>query len=680
MKNKYVLIWILAVFGNIAQEKVVAIFPKTVAEFEFNTELAIEDAQQRVAKIIALDHSKRTFANTACALDRAEAFSDFATICGVTRAIRLLQTDKLMEEAVHKSFAQLRDVKIELFDMNKQLYEAFKAYCKGNAKIEKLTEEQQYFLQERMKMFEQDGLGKDELTFIKIQALKKDLVALGLTFEKNITQDSRAVVVQFEELQGINQDFINTLEKTENYSYFLKTDRPTVSRVLATCDVASTRKQLFLAFINRGYPKNKEILEAIIKKSDKLAKLLDFTSRAHLDLDSQMAHTPERVQKFIDDVLNKIKKKANKEFELLVHDLPESVLLTKDGKIQPWDIYYARAKYKKKNVGASKSKHSEYFVLEDTIEKMFVIFQEFFGITFKQESVSGLWFNDLNLITARRTSDNLLLGYIIADLHPRKNKYDNACVEHIIPGLHDEHGLEHPATCILIMNLPKSHNGKPTLLSIGQVTQLFHEFGHVVHELLGRTSLASFAGIRVKTDFIETPSQMIENLIKNRNVLKRISCHYKTSKPLSEEEIDAIVSSQAHFVGQRITEQLLLTQLSLDCYGDGAFKNLDALFQAAHEKILNNHAFSPENHKWASFLHLIGHGPKYYSYLWSEVFAIDLLKTIENKGLLCSDIGEKYVQSILSKGGSRDPNILLKDFLGREPNQEAFLDNIGLYE
>lgn len=230
----------------------------------------------------------------------------------------------------------------------------------------------------------------------------------------------------------------------------------------------------------------------------------------------------------------------------------------------------------------------------------------------------------------------------------------------------------------MIANFPKSTATKPSLLKRGDVQTFFHEFGHALHALLGRTHTASLAGTNVKRDFVEMPSQMLEEWLTDASILKELSCHYVTGKQLPDELIERILSLKHFDSGSFVQRQLMLSLLALELYKDGEHKDIYALYKELFNRTRHFVAYEPEDHMYASFGHLTGYGAKYYGYMWSKVFALDMFDEIKKQGLLNPVIGKKYVTEVLAKGGSQDPDEMLKNFLGREPNQKAFLRDLGL--
>ena len=637
----------------------------------------LKEAQNQLDQIIVIPDDQRTFSNTANALDRVIGLSNAAIAEHIYKRLELLSPDEAVRNAAHKAVLQLRDFWIDQIMNNKKFYQVFKVYVEGNAKNESLNVEQRYFLIETMKDFERAGLNLPDEKLKQVKKLQKELTALGLVFGRNIAQDNRTIAVPRTALAGLEDDFIDNLKRTDDGLYILGIDYPTNFNVMEYCSVEDTRRQLYREFNNRAYPVNEDILKQIIAKRDELARLLGFSSYAQLDIDSQMAKTPERSRQFITDLIDKAKDKVKEEIEQLTATLPASVELTADGKIKPWDFDYLKAMYKKAQFDLDERVIAEYFPMEKTIIELLDIYRQFLGVDFQEVLTKGLWHDDVKVIKVLSKDQSKLLGIFLLDLYPRPNKYSHASHRTIVPAVYGNENYI-PNVSVVIANFPKSTPTKPSILTRNNVRTFFHEFGHALHALLGRTMLASFAGTNTKTDFVELPSQMLEEWLWDKAILKKISGHYKTGESLPDEMIDKIIKLKRLTSGSFVRRQGYLSLLALDYYKEGAQKDPYQIMKQLHEEMIKNILFEPENHFYSFFVHLTGYGAKYYGYLWSKVFALDLFDEIKKHGLLNPVIGQKYIREVIGKGGSQDPNELLFNFLGREPSNSAFLKDMGL--
>lgn len=656
--------------------RVTHLFPKTISEIEEIKVNAIKNAEQDVNAIIAVPADQRTYANTFGKYDQARIHFDIAQ--RRIRIIGFVSPDSALRNFSDKISIELSNFAVDFFTYHLGVYAVLQEYAQNNAKKEQLSDSQKYFINETLRAFQRAGSKLSVEKRLQVATLVKELIVLEQEFEKNIADDTSFIAVNRDELAGMDEDFIETLEKTQEGKYKLGIDYPTYSMIIMFCTISSTRKQLYEKYVNQAYPQNKYILEQALAKRDELAHLLGYQSYAYLKLSEEMVKTPERAQEFIDSLLPKAQEKEGQEFVELIKDLPPSVTLTQDGKMQPWDVNFSSEYYKRKKYNYDERIVSEYFPLETTIKGLFNIYESFFDLDMEYQPIKDLWYEDVSLIKIYRKQDRQLLGYIFLDLYPRPNKFSSACEITVVPATKNNDGTINPAVAVVLANFPKSTPNKPSLLKLDDVVTFFHEFGHAIHTILGATTVASFSGTKVKQDFVEMPSQMLEYWLSDRAILKMVGKHYQTGEPLPDTIIDAIITLKNFNSGAYVTRQLFYAQLSLTLFGPGVHKDIDALLRQIWEKSLLFTKFDTDNHMYASFGHLMDYGPRVYSYMWSRVFAADLFYHIKKYGLLNPEIGIIYTQKVLAPGGSIDPNELLRNFLGREPNQKAFLKDMGL--
>lgn len=655
----------------------VRLFPNKPAFIEQQAKSYIRTAKKQIKKILDIDDAERTFTNTAKALDNLERLSDLSILSQLLEVIELLSPVKAMRDAAHDASIKISQALIDMFS-DKKLYQAFKAYVEGNAKNEDLNHEQRYFLEQAMIGFKRGGLELDDEMLERVKEVKKELTSLTLDFDKNIAEDNRTIELTKQELDGLPDDFIAALKLTSHGTYIVGIDYPSYFPVMQQATKSDTRKKMYHASNNRGYPANEELLKKIIAKRDELAQLLGYQSFAHYELAEQMVKSPERAQAFLDDLIKRADLKEEQEFQVLLKDLPEGVILTEDGKMQPWDFAFVQDRFKKRNFDIDEEKISEYFPVEETIKGLLSIYESFLSLRFEEAQIYGLWANDVRCLKVFEKDSGQLIGYLLLDLYPRANKYSHAAHATILASTYDKDNRPNTAISVIMANFPKGRGNKPPLFKRDDVKTFFHEFGHAMHALLGRTHLASFAGTAVKRDFVELPSQMLEEWMWDRDILKLISSHYETGQEMPDDLIDRILAMKHIATGAFVQRQGALSLLALDYFLEGANKDVRQIAQDVQSTIAKNIAYAPDTNFYASFGHLSGYGSKYYGYLWSRVFALDLFYEIKKHGLLDPVIGKRYIDKVIGRGGSDDPDNLLRDFLGREPNSDAFFKDMGL--
>ena len=507
--------------------------------------------------------------------------------------------------------------------------------------------------------------------------MKKDLAELTSAFELNINKDKSFILVDAAGLDGLDADFIAQLQKDESGKYKLTCDYPTYFNVREHCKSESTRRELYRAFKNRAYPVNMQCLHDMIFKRDELARKIGFQNFAALDIDSEMAKTPERVEIFLKNLLEKSLKKANQEKGEFVKSAEGAVKVDASGRINPWDIEFSESCYKKKHFNIDEREIAEYFPVDHALNAIFQIYQNFLGLKFDISKPAWAWHDSVKLIKIYDAQTSVLRGYLFLDLYPRANKYSHACLYPIVPASFDATGNIHPSVDMMIANFPKATAYKPALFTFKDVETFFHEFGHAMHSVLAAARLAGGIGV-VKTDFVEVPSQMFEEWVYEKDVLKLVSKHYKTGQPLPDEIIQKLVDLKIFDSGMFVSRLCWQSRISLECFKDGKEKDTDLIVKTLAQKMLNYRNFDETTHRQASFGHLAGYNAKYYSYLWSKIYSLDLFNEIKRRGLMDPAVGRDFVDKVLAKGGSTDPNQLLKDFLGREPNDKAFLQDLGM--
>lgn len=653
------------------------LFAVSAADIPVLADRYIEQAKQQIQKIIDIPAQQRTFENTMLAFDRLGIVSNldvFGAVCGMLKEV---SPDAGVRNATREAVMKLSSFSVDWIVGNVDLYQAIKSYAQGNAKTETLRADESYFIEEVMKDFKRAGLDLPAEQRELVKKVQKELIDLSLVFSSNIANDNTQFELKKEDLAGMSDEFISGLKHTDHGTYSVGVDYPTYFPIMENCTVAATRKLLYEGFHNRAYPVNVSVLESIIAKRAELARLLGFKSYAHLDLDKQMVKTPERAQQFINDLLVKLNKKEQAEFELLTKNLPASVHLTADGKMQPWDMSFVQNMYKKNNLAVDDEKLSEYFQLEATLSAMFTLYENFFGVRFQPVEASGFWHPEVKLVKVLDAQTGALLSYMLLDLYPRANKFSHAAHFGVLPGFVDG-GQDWPAISFVVANFSKSTATKPSLMLAKEVSTLFHEFGHAMHHILAKTQLASFAGTATRHDFVEVPSQMLEEWLWDAQVLKQVSKHYKTGEPLSDEFINKIIALQQFDRGWFWQRQSFLSSASLAYFLPGTGADLDTTWRTLYSKIVRHVAFDANTHQYTSFGHLTGYGARYYGYMWADVLALDVFDHLKEQGLLRPGAGKAYVEHVLSKGGSREPEDMLKDLLGREPNNAAFLKHAGL--
>lgn len=650
--------------------------PESITEY---AQKVITETEKALQAIIEIPVSSRTWNNTAKVLDTICGHSHLSAAIRVFYALNSVHPDKNIRDTAQDAVQKIEHFMIDNISNNKKLYDAFKEYAENNALNEQLADDQRYFIKETLDDFVRSGLALEDNQREILSEKKKELATLTMNFDRAIADDQTKIQCTKEELDGVDELFLAQLPQ-EQGMYILGMDYPTYGNIMGYCRSEETRKKMDRAFNNRAYPQNESVLKRIIALRNEIATMVGFDSFADYDLADQMVGSSKKASHFIDDLLATAQTKIAHDIELLKNNLPIGVTLDEHGLIKPWDLGFIVSEYKKNHYALDERVVAEYFPMESTIDALLDIYRKFLSIDFVVQSIQGLWHSDVQLISVYTQDRSKLIGYLLLDMYPRPNKYSHAAHLGVVPALQATDGQKASIGVGLVMaNFPPSTQERPSLLKRSDVQTFFHEFGHALHYMLGATKIASYAGTNVKRDFVELPSQMLEEWLYDPIILKMVSKHYKTQEPLSDELITSIVSLKQLATGLVFVQrQSIFSKLALAYFAPGEDKDPYQIWNAICKENMKGIAFDLESHFYCSFGHLTGYGAKYYGYLWSKVFALDLFDTIKKHGLLDPVIGKRYVDYILAYGGSKDPNELLRMFLGREPNSKAFVKDLGL--
>ncbi|MBS0636601.1 MAG: hypothetical protein JSS12_03745 [Verrucomicrobia bacterium] len=580
-----------------------SLFPKSVEEMDAMFLSAKAKAAEELEAIYAIPKDMRTFDNTVRALDRVKATCDIPFTAIST--IAMVHPDQAMRQNAEEIAFLFDEFMIDSFEH-------------GDWEFDNLSAEEQYYLL--------DISGPDDP---RVKKLDKKISSLAAKFYSNIAADKSTLQVTRDELLGLDEKFIDSLERNGEL-YILHANRPTHDTVLSKCHIESTRKNFYHIYANRAYPENLEILGKIIKKRQKLANLLGYTNYAELDIENQMAASPDRVRRFLEE-----KNRAA---------LSDALTFWKDKKVQPWDSLYLADQYKMEHLQVNHDKVAEYFPFKKTLEGMLSIFGKFLDMQFTIVETHNLWHPDALLVEAR--DEHGVVGHIVFDLFPRPDKYTHC----ICLGINSS-----PPVAVVVANLT------PTLLSHSQVITLFHEFGHAIHALTGKSTMPTRCGNNTVHDFVEVPSQFFEQFASDSEILTQLSSHYISGEPLSQDIINRLVMAKKLNDGSSgtLSAEICYSLISLELFSENRESP-----EVIQQRIMPWLIPDREDHSLCTFEHLIAYGAKYYSYPWSRILAEELFSYVKTHGGLQDPaMGRRYLEKIVGKGGSLSPDHLINSFL-----------------
>lgn len=657
--------------------KVIKLFPRSVVEVDELANRAQEEFKKSVEQIKSLRAEERRYKNTFGAFDKADRVFDAATTA--IHVLRYLTPDDKIRQKCQEKSLEIGKFVVDTA-YSKELFKVLDEYNKAR-KSEKfsepaLSDEQEYYVERFLEVLRAEGMALSDKDFETFKALKKDSMELSLKFSKNCNDVNTKLDFEPSELEGVSRDFLDSLEKNDQGKLLVGVDYPSVHEIMDNCSVSSSRQRLHEAFNSRAWPENESLLSQLIEVRAKIAKLLGHETFAHKDIKLMMAQSPERVDSFLKKMSSISKPKLKSELKLLSENLPEGVELDQEGRFKLWDLAFVKHVYKKTYLDLDENKIKEYFPLEKTVEGLFKVYQDLLGLEFSVQENVGLWHDEVKIIKVRDKAKDRVQGFVVIDLHPRPNKYSHACEIGQISTVENDEGF-FPGVCTVVANLPKQTDGKPALLKFNDASTFFHEFGHALHQILGGTQTHMFSGTSVLHDFVETPSMMFEEWLREPEVLKQLTCHYKTGQSMPDELINKLIADRHFDSGYWAARQTGLARYSLDCYSTDAGDPDLAQLWSEMEDIVPGVDSGSLSKMHASWGHLTGYASKYYTYLWSLVFACDLFEKAKELGLTSTEAGRR-IKRLLSKGGSLTPDALLDEFLERKPSMESFGKRFGL--
>jgi thimet oligopeptidase len=519
--------------------------------------------------------------------------------------------------------------------------------------------ETQYFLRRTLRDFRLAGVDKDEATRKRIKALRDELVLIGQDFDRNIRTDLRTVIAKSaSELDGLPADFISRHKPDAAGAVKLTIDYPDSLPVFSFARSEDLRKRMYMEYNNRGYPKNMEVLDKMIARRAELARLIGFSSWADYITADKMVENAKSAAAFIDRIAAASAAKAEREHAALLkrkqQDVPEATV------VNAWERSYYAELVRKASYDFDSQSVRPYFAYDRVRQGLFDVTSTLFGVTYRPVSTVPVW--DKSVEAYELLSGGQLIGRFYLDMHPRKDKYNHAAEFPIRTGVAGRQIAE----AALVCNLPGGEPGDPGLMTHDDVETFFHEFGHLLHTLLaGRHQWIGIGGISTEQDFVEAPSQMLEEWAWDPATLQTFARHYQTNAPIPSELVLRMRRANEFGKALGVRQQMVYAKLSLSVY-DRDPKTVDTteMVKTLVSKYLPT-PYVEGTHFQTSFGHLDGYSAVYYTYMWSLVIAKDMFSQFDRGRLLAPEMAAKYRDAILVPGGSKPAAALVRDFLGR---------------
>ena len=567
--------------------------------------------------------------------------------------------DEKIRDFGNEADSKIQNLALEIFK-DQDLYEKFKEIETKN-----LDEESKTFYRDLEIDFKDAGHGLSSEKKDRLTEIEKKLIDLSISFSENIAKDKTEVMFLEDELKGLSQNELKNLKKN-NDSFVITMAYPDINAVMENCSVRKTREIVWKAFNNRAVKENSSILEEAVQLRNEKALLFGFKTWAEYRLQNRMAKSPKNVASMYESLIPKLQKAAEVEkIELAIDNIEIS-------DITPWDIRYFISKERSKVSSIENSELKKFFYIHDVKTEMFKVCEEVFDLHIKPESNETAWHEDVELWSLWEKNGQQL-AYFYLDLYPREGKFTHAAVFDISSGGSSRQELP---ICSMVANFPNPNTGDG-LMTFDEVETLFHEFGHVLHNGIGKSKYTRFVGANCEWDFVEAPSQIMEHWVWKVECMKRISTHIESGESLSEEICEKLNKSKNIGVSLLTLRQVSFGLADQHLHGEN-FK--DSLLEIEHaaQKVTTITYPKDINHL-AAFGHLLGgYDAAYYGYLWAEIIGDDLFSRFENEGVLSNSVGVDYKNKILKPGGTVPAENMVQDFLGRKWNDEAFLSQKNL--
>ena len=567
--------------------------------------------------------------------------------------------DEKIRNFGNEADSKIQNLALEIFK-DQDLYEKFK-----EIETENLDEESKTFYRDLEIDFKDAGHGLSDEKKDRLTEIEKKLIDLSISFSENIAKDKTEVMFLEDELKGLSQNELKNLKKN-NDSFVITMAYPDINAVMENCSVRKTREIVWKAFNNRAVKENSPILEEAVQLRNEKALLFGFKTWAEYRLQNRMAKSPKNVASMYESLIPKLQKAAEVEkIELAIDNIEIS-------DITPWDIRYFISKERSKVSSIENSELKKFFYIHDVKTEMFKVCEEVFDLHIKPESNETAWHEDVELWSLWEKNGQQL-AYFYLDLYPREGKFTHAAVFDISSGGSSRQELP---ICSMVANFPNPNTGDG-LMTFDEVETLFHEFGHVLHNGIGKSKYTRFVGANCEWDFVEAPSQIMEHWVWKVECMKRISTHIESGESLSEEICEKLNKSKNIGVSLLTLRQVSFGLADQHLHGEN-FK--DSLLEIEHaaQKVTTITYPKDINHL-AAFGHLLGgYDAAYYGYLWAEIIGDDLFSRFENEGVLSNSVGVDYKNKILKPGGTVPAENMVQDFLGRKWNDEAFLSQKNL--
>jgi thimet oligopeptidase len=572
--------------------------------------------------------------------------------------------DRAMRDAADRCEQEVDALQTEL-SLDRGLYDALCAL--DASKADPAT---RHYLEKTLRDFRRAGVDRDEATRTQVRALREELLQIGQAFSRNIMEDVRTLELAPAELAGMPEDFVRTHSPGPNGKVRLTTDNTDYVPFMTYARSASAREAFWRLYRLRGHPQNLEVLQKMLERRHALATLLGYRSWADYVTEDKMIATADKAVSFVGQVTTASQARMAADYQALLerkrNDDPSAE------KVDPWDTAWLTERIKAERYQVDAQAARPYFEYGRVKQGVLDVTARLFGIRYRAVKGAPVWHPDVEAWDVLDAGGDRLLGRIYLDMFPREGKYKHYAQFTLVNGKAGQRLPEGALICNF--QRPSGDAATPALLEHGDVKTFFHEFGHLLHHVLGgHTRWTGISGVATEWDFVEAPSQLLEEWVWDPETLRSFARHHRTGEPIPTEWVTRMREADDFGKGLWVRQQMFYAALSLDYHG-GDPRGLDTTRRMAELQ----EKYTPFRHVdgtffHASFGHLEGYSAIYYTYMWSLVIAKDLFTAFGGtRPLLDPEPALRYRQKILEAGGGAPAARLVEDFLGRPYNVKAY--------
>ena len=655
-----------------------ATYPQTPADIKAKAEQAMQQADAALTKLAAQDPATLTFANTFAAYDAITA--RVGDVYQVLSTVAESSVDAAMRDTANETNVKLQGWFVGL-DYRDYIYRALKAVADSKPKLDA---DQQRLVDEQMRTYRRAGLALPAAERAEVEKLRKDLAGLNTEFAVNINNARAPLDFTAAELAGVPQTFLDSpgVKQADGRYRVMANVTWHAQAVSSNATNAEVRKQVYLARNRLARETNVPVLSKLVALRADIARRLGYATWADYQTETRMAKNGAAVVAFEENLVAGLEPKFAAELETL-RALKAADVGDAKAQLEPWDVSFYTDKLLKDKYAVDTEKLRVYFPYQATVDGMFAIYQKIFGLKFTAVEPPYVWAPGVQLYIVADAATSAPMGAFYLDMFPREGKFNHfACFPQLSGGVMADGRYALPVAALLC-NFPAPSAEQPSLLKHSDVVTLFHEFGHVMHAMLSRSRFVAQGGFTVPQDFVEAPSQMLENWVWDKAVLDTFAADYRDpAKKIPTETIDALVAARQATEAYATRRQLSLGLIDLALHNvsaDAAAKmDVVAATNAVTARVLMPPA--PDTAFVAFFGHMAGYDAGYYGYMWAKVLALDMASVFQSApaGFLDETVGRRLRDEIYGVGHTRDVAESVEKFLGRPRSQDAFLEYVGI--